>query len=234
MARGTLERPVRSLYIFALTALAVQLANAEVSAAQSSGTLQVRVLDPSGAGVPDAAVTVTSANGVSNRGATDKTGLYRIDALPSGEYGVLVTVPAFEPFRSGRISIKEGADAALTVQLQIQQQTSSVTVSSSATAVSVDPMQNAGQIVLRGSDLDSFSDDPDDLANELRRRVPANAISTTRDWRSPLDAIFPSMPITSGSSPTPRSTSTACSLLRSLFPSDGGSPKSTVLALALH
>jgi hypothetical protein len=81
---------------------------------------------------------------------------FRVAAGAAREYGVLVTAPGFEPFRGERISINEGADAALTVQLQIQRQTSSVTVSLSATAVSVDPTQNPGQIVLRGSDLDSF------------------------------------------------------------------------------
>jgi hypothetical protein len=93
---------------------------------------------------------------------------FRVAAGAAREYGVLVIAPAFEPFRGERISIKQGADAALTVQLQIQRQTSSVTDSLSATTVSVDPTQNAGQIVLRGSDLDPFSDDPDDLANELQ------------------------------------------------------------------
>jgi hypothetical protein len=81
---------------------------------------------------------------------------FRVAAGAAREYGVLVIAPAFEPFRGERISIKQGGDAALTVQLQIQRQTSSVTDSLSATAVSVDPTQNAGQIVLRGSDLDSF------------------------------------------------------------------------------
>jgi hypothetical protein len=108
MARGTLEHPVRSLCIFALTALAVQLANAEASAAQSSGTLQVRV-DPSGAGVPGAAVTATSANGVSNGGAADRTGLYRIGALPAGEYGVLLTFRPSNPFAADGFRSRRGA-----------------------------------------------------------------------------------------------------------------------------
>ena len=136
--------------------------------AQDSGRLEICVLDPSGAGVPSAKVTIAGADGAVKEGSTDASGMYRSGALPSGEYTVAVSATGFRPYRSGTITVAKGGAETITAQLQIRPQTSSVTVSSSAAGVSVDPAQNAGQIVLRGSDLDSFSDDPDDLANELQ------------------------------------------------------------------
>ena len=56
----------------------------------------------------------------------------------------------------------------LNARLQIQEERTNVTVSDTASQVGVDPSQNVGQIVLRGNDLDAFSDDPEDLTNELQ------------------------------------------------------------------
>jgi hypothetical protein len=58
----------------------------------------------------------------------------------------------------------------LSARLQIpQREADRITVSDDAQGqLSVDPSQNAGQIVLRGSDLDSLSDDAEDLANDLQ------------------------------------------------------------------
>ena len=54
------------------------------------------------------------------------------------------------------------------MRLKIQQQTEKVTVSGTASQLGVDPSQNAGQLVLRGNDLDAFSDDPEDLPTNFR------------------------------------------------------------------
>ena len=43
-----------------------------------------------------------------------------------------------------------------------------MTVSDNTSQIGVDASQSVGQIVLRGSDLDAFSDDAEDLANELQ------------------------------------------------------------------
>jgi hypothetical protein len=60
-----------------------------------------------------------------------------------------------------------GGIQTLNVRLEIQGQTSKVTISENA-GLSVDPSQNAGQLILKGSELDSLSDDLEDLSNELQ------------------------------------------------------------------
>lgn len=134
----------------------------------SAGDLQIQVTDPSGSAIPEAAVRIIGPDGVVRTGVTDIAGQHRFSALPAGEYTVRIESPNFVPFQIGSVLLAAGRTRTLTVQLQIQGETNRVTVSSSASGVSVDPTQNAGQIVLRGSDLDSFADDPEDLANELQ------------------------------------------------------------------
>ena len=74
----------------------------------------------------------------------------------------------FEPFERNGIEIEAGRAVIRNAQLVIQQETQKVTVSDAASQLGIDPSQSAGQLVLRGSDLDAFSDDPEDLANELQ------------------------------------------------------------------
>ncbi len=55
------------------------------------------------------------------------------------------------------------------VHLELQASKQEVTVASDAVgSVSVDPSNNAGQLVLKGTDLDALPDDPDDLAADLQ------------------------------------------------------------------
>jgi len=73
--------------------------------AQDSGRLEICVLDPSGAGVPSAKVTIAGADGAVKEGSTDASGMYRSGALPSGEYTVAVSATGFRPYRSGTITV---------------------------------------------------------------------------------------------------------------------------------
>jgi Carboxypeptidase regulatory-like domain/TonB dependent receptor len=133
----------------------------------SLGALQISVTDPSDAAIPGASVTITGANAAPRAGKTDVAGQLRVDAIPAGGYTVRVASPNFTPFERARITISPGRVQTLSVRLEIQGQTSKVTVSDNA-GLSVEASQNAGQLVLKGSDLDSLSDDAEDLSNELQ------------------------------------------------------------------
>ncbi len=54
------------------------------------------------------------------------------------------------------------------VRLDVQQEKQNVTISDTASQLGVDASQSVGQIVLRGSDLDSIPDDAEDLASALQ------------------------------------------------------------------
>jgi hypothetical protein len=131
------------------------------------GSLRGQVADPSGAVIPQAAITVTSSAGVSQKGTSDPTGQYNVPGLPAGEYTVTVEAPGFSPFTSPAIRIAAGQAQHLNVSLSIQIEQQQVQVSGDTPGVSVDPDSNVSAVVLTGKDLDALSDDPDELSSEL-------------------------------------------------------------------
>ncbi len=132
-----------------------------------TGTLRGQVADPSGAVIPQASLTVTSAAGVSRTGTSDASGQYAISGLTPGQYTVTVQAAGFSPFTSPPVRIAAGQTQHLDVSLTIQMEQQQVQVSGDTPGVSVDPDNNVSAVVLTGKDLDALSDDPDELSNEL-------------------------------------------------------------------
>src|SRR5713226_5769273 len=86
------------------------LATAIAAYAQQSGAgLQGRVMDQSGAIVPDAVVTVTGADGSTRQLSTDENGAYAVKGLAQGQYVVRVAQPGFAMFESPPIELNAGA-----------------------------------------------------------------------------------------------------------------------------
>jgi hypothetical protein len=157
------------LAAFRLTAMVALLGSLLPSWAQPAlGTFEGQVSDPSGAAVSGAAVQVTGPDGSVRTSLTDIQGRYRFSSLAPGVYRIRVTSGGFTPFTDPNIDVAAGAVRTLTVRLHIEESKQNITISDAASQVGVDPSQNASQIVLRGSDLDAFSDNPEDLANELQ------------------------------------------------------------------
>ncbi len=135
--------------------------------ATPSGTLRGQVADPSGAVIPQAALTVTSSAGVSKTGTSDPAGQYAITGLAPGQYTVTVQAAGFSNFTSPPVRITAGQVQHLNIALTIQMEQQQVQVTADNPGVSVDPDSNASAVVLTGKDLDALSDDPDELSNEL-------------------------------------------------------------------
>ena len=138
-----------------------------LSAQAPRGAIEGQATDPSGAAVSGASVTVTGPNGAVQTSKTDTQGRYHVGGLAPASYRVRLNYPGFVPFDASVVVI---ADRVQTVnaRLQIQTERTNVTVSDATARVGVDPSQNLGAIVLRGDDLDAFSDNPEDFANELQ------------------------------------------------------------------
>src|SRR5580692_9513174 len=66
--------------------------------AQTPGSLKGQVLDPSGAAVPGATVTLTGPNGVVKVAQSDNNGNYSVVGLPPGKYTIRVMVTGFDLF----------------------------------------------------------------------------------------------------------------------------------------
>jgi uncharacterized membrane protein YgcG len=134
---------------------------------QASGTLRGTVTDQLGGLVVGANVTATDASGVERTATTDDAGNYAFSALPPGRYAVHASAPGFVPFENTAVEVTAGRSAPLDISLSIAIEQEVVTVTEEAD-VSNDPEANVGAVVLRGADLDTLPDDPDDLAEALQ------------------------------------------------------------------
>src|SRR5580704_18444472 len=76
--------------------------------AQTPGSLKGQVLDPSGAAVPGATVTLTGPNGVVKVAQTDNSGAYSVVGLPPGKYIVRVIATGFDLFEGNIADLPGG------------------------------------------------------------------------------------------------------------------------------
>lgn len=133
----------------------------------ASGSLKGQVLDPSGSTVADANILVLPQNGAALTATTDKDGLFEIKQIPPGTYTVQAIAEGFAKFEKAGIAIAAGHTVKLDISLGIEVQTQKVVVTDEATQVEISPENNAGQVILKGKDLEALSDDPDDLQSDL-------------------------------------------------------------------
>src|ERR1039458_9322509 len=80
---------------------------------------------------------------------------------------VQATAPQLIQAQVVNITLHAGPQT-LTLTLKVASVSEKVTVEDSASVLSTDSSSNASAVVLRGSDLDALSDDPDDLAADLQ------------------------------------------------------------------
>ena len=143
------------------------LLSVAAQAQENAGTLKGRVTDSSGAVIPGAKVTLT-AGGVERSTATDQTGSYTVTALAPATYAVRITAAGFGVFRS-KVDVAASRVVTLDASLVVALEKQEVTVEAeSKPTVSTEASNNAGALVLRGSDLDALADDPDDMESDLQ------------------------------------------------------------------
>jgi hypothetical protein len=140
------------------------------AAPATTGTLRGHILDATGALIPGAQVTVTTAKGAAVGTATaNAAGSYAVRGLPAGSYVVAVTFTGFAPFVSEPIDLAAGQSKSVDVKMAVETTEQQVVVTDEGgPTVSTDADANASAMVLKGSDLDALSDDPDELSNELQ------------------------------------------------------------------
>lgn len=97
--------------------LLIPRAQAQVS---STGAITGQVVDPSGAAVPSAAVTLKNiATGGTNSGSTNATGLYNFPFLPPGVYTLIVKKTGFKTAVANNLIVRVNATARHDVTLQV-------------------------------------------------------------------------------------------------------------------
>jgi len=135
-------------------------------AQENTGTVKGKVTDSSGAVVPGAKVTVVGRGG-ERTAATDAAGAYAVTGLAPATYAVRILAPGFGLFRA-KVDVAAGGVATVDANLVVALEKQEVTVEAEgAPAVSTEASNNAGALVLKGSDLDALSDDPDDMQSDL-------------------------------------------------------------------
>lgn len=133
-----------------------------------TATLRGQVMDPSGALVPGAEITLTGPAGVTKTATSTNDGSFSVGDLPPGSYTIQVSAPGLAMRQPVKISLTAGAQA-LNLLLDVAAMKQQVAVEENAgPAVSTDAQNNASAIVLTGSDLDALSDNAADLVADLQ------------------------------------------------------------------
>jgi len=132
------------------------------------GSLRGQVTDESGALVPAATVVLSRPSGPGKTVKSADDGTYSFPDLAPGNYTVRASARGLGLRQPIALSVG-AAPQTLNLMLNVVAETQRVTVEDNAgPAVSTDAAANASAVVLRGTDLDALSDNPDDLLVDLQ------------------------------------------------------------------
>ena len=135
----------------------------------NSGQIRGSVTDPTGAVIPNASVSITTADGHTVATATSNSaGAYQAGHLAAGTYIVIGNAQGFATSASKAVTVGAGESKTFNVTLPVAEVKQQVQVDSEPVTVSTSPDNNANAIVIKGKDLDALSDDPDELSSELQ------------------------------------------------------------------
>ncbi len=126
------------------------------------------VTDQSGAVVPGATITLSGPAGAARTTKSTRDGTYSFSGLDAGDYTVQASAPSLALPEPAKISLKSGVQT-LNLQMNVVLASQQVEVKSTeGPAVSTSAASNASALVLRGNDLESLADDPEDLQADLQ------------------------------------------------------------------
>src|SRR5260370_24004345 len=138
----------RQLKIFASVFLLIACLATGLIAQDISGTIGGTILDPSGATVPGARVTITNTdrNQVLRTITTDPSGTYSAPLIPAGQYSIKVEVKGFKTETRTAIAVNVNDDLKFNITLQVGAMTDTVTVEASTVAVELGTAASANTI----------------------------------------------------------------------------------------
>lgn len=157
---------MKSFKTFLILGFLAAFLNLNVSA-QQTGAINGQVFDSLGAVISGATVIAVDAAAKEKSVVTNKEGAFSIKGLTPGKYTVRVVAPKFGLYENAEVEVAAGDPVELTVALTIEAIKEEVQVGDEG-QVSTDNDNNAGATVLKGKDLDSLPDDPDELEAALQ------------------------------------------------------------------
>ena len=161
--RTGLARGAFALALLALVALLAAPAVAQVTTA----TIYGRVLDPSGAVIPGAAISaVNEATGVAKTAESNERGEFAVPYIPVGPYSITVEAAGFNTHVQSGVNLSSGQKADISFTLEIGATTEMVEVSADApllntTSAEQDISLNSDQVdylPMRNRDITSIID----------------------------------------------------------------------------
>ncbi len=148
--------------------LIITLCASTAFAQQANGTLRGQVLDEFGGAIVGASIVAVDAKGNEKTVTTNDQGMYVVNGLAPGKYTVRVNAAGFAVSENPDVEVASGRGQPFNITLKVTIDVTKVTVSSDTQGLSTEADNNAGAVVLKGTDLDALPDDPDDLAAALQ------------------------------------------------------------------
>lgn len=163
MLSQTLQPVRRSVILVVAMWLCACVANAQQP---SSGTVRGKVVDPSGALVSGASVTIISADGTPRTVVTNHEGAFVLDNLAAGQYLMRADAPGFASYENPEVEVLGEQTTSLEIALDVTI-AEAITVGSES-PVNTDPAANASATVLRESEIEALPSDAAELAAALQ------------------------------------------------------------------
>ena len=132
-----------------------------------TASLRGQVFDESGAVVPNATVALSRQAEPTKMATTSNDGSYSFTGLQPGQYTIQASAPKLES-QPVPITLTKGVQT-LRLKLKVIAVQEQVTVQdNSGPTLSTESSNNASALVLKGKDLETLADDPEDLATDLQ------------------------------------------------------------------
>ena len=168
-----------ALFVCLMAAMALGATAAYAAQAARPGTLQVTIVDQSGAVIANATVTVTGTEAATKAQTaapvqTNAQGVANIAGLPPGRYAVRAEFPGFETRDLPDVRVRAG-DNKQVMMLPIAGVQDAVTVERDKQESAADRQATFGTVLTR-EQLEALSDDPDILRQQLENMAGPGAV----------------------------------------------------------
>ena len=168
------------MHAIVTSALALMFATA--AAAQSrpeTARLVVTVVDPSGAVIPNAKVTVSGQEPGTAKtpiapAETTMAGTVRFEGIAPGRYAIQAEFPGFQTVIVADVRLRVG-ETRRSITLPIKKVAEDVTVARDPQTSALDPRGNAFSTVLTREQIAALPDDPDEMERVLKAMAPPGA-----------------------------------------------------------
>ena len=157
-------RSFRVLFVFAWCALLPV-----ATYAQGNASLRVTVRDETEAALIHATVSLTDATGVPRQTNVDESGVASFTGVSSGAHTITVEAAGFQSF-TGPITLRRGDNAAIATLLVALREDIEVKEISAESR-----RDNGFSTTLNKEDIEALSDDPDEMAEQLRQMAGPGA-----------------------------------------------------------